>query len=91
MPVPFNPFDPAFLQDPYPTYAALREEAAVGRVPIPWSKVLRAGVGAIARQRKQGNLRPVPTLRFMASPPRAPRAPRVTFCKTVNSIASAES
>jgi cytochrome P450 len=32
--VKFNPFDPAFLQDPYPTYARLREQSPVSRVRV---------------------------------------------------------
>jgi cytochrome P450 len=34
MAVRLRPFDPAFLQDPYPTYAALREQEPVKRVRI---------------------------------------------------------
>ena len=39
--VQFKPFDPEFLQRPYPTYAALREEDPVHRV--------RFGAGAVAK------------------------------------------
>ena len=34
MAVRLRPFDPAFLQAPYPTYAALREQEPVKRVRI---------------------------------------------------------
>ena len=74
MPTAFNPFDPDFLQDPYPTYAALREEAAVARIQIPWARVARFGVSAMAEQRRRGNLRLGSALRFMASRLRARRA-----------------
>ena len=30
----WNPFDPEFLVDPYPTYARLRDEDPVHRTPI---------------------------------------------------------
>ena len=33
-PSTFNPHDPAFLADPYPTYAAFREHAPIAAVPL---------------------------------------------------------
>ena len=33
MPVTFNPTDPAFLQNPYPTYKRLREESPLYHNP----------------------------------------------------------
>ncbi len=50
----FNPFDPDFVRDPYPTYAALRSEGAVDRVRIGPREVLAIIVAVIRMQRKQG-------------------------------------
>lgn len=54
MPLKFQPFDADFLQDPYPTYARLRDEAPVARVRIG----LREGVRMLRRfsrmRREQG-------------------------------------
>ena len=40
MTVRFNPFDPGFIDDPYPTYAALRRDAPVARVDLGWKQRL---------------------------------------------------
>ncbi|MEE2674797.1 MAG: cytochrome P450 [Myxococcota bacterium] len=50
----FNPFDPEFTRDPYPTYARMRDEAAVARVRIGIVRMLRMGAALIAMQRKRG-------------------------------------
>lgn len=50
----FNPFDPEFTRDPYPTYARLRREAAVARVRIGFVRMLRMVVALIGMQRKRG-------------------------------------
>jgi len=50
----FNPFDPEFTRNPYPTYARLREEAAVARVRIGLLRMLRMLAAIIAMQRKRG-------------------------------------
>ena len=54
--VRFDPTDPAFLQDPYPTYARLRREA-----PIAWHEPWQAwivtrhrDVDALLRDRRLG-------------------------------------
>jgi cytochrome P450 len=49
----FNPFDPEFVRDPYPTYAKLRDEAAVARVKIGLSRMFAMLRGMIAMQRKK--------------------------------------
>ncbi|MEE3331170.1 MAG: cytochrome P450 [Myxococcota bacterium] len=41
MAVRFKPFDPKYLQDPYPTYARLREQAPVQRVRVAPTQVAR--------------------------------------------------
>ena len=41
MSVRFQPFDPVFLQDPYPTYAQLRDQSPVHRVRIGPVAILR--------------------------------------------------
>jgi cytochrome P450 len=50
--VKFNPFDRAYLQDPYPTYARLRDEAPVTRVRIPPVEALRM-VRRVAKMRRE--------------------------------------
>ena len=50
----FNPFDPEFVRDPYPTYARLRSEGAVERIQIGPRQILAIGVAVIRMQRKQG-------------------------------------
>ena len=37
----FNPFDPEFTRNPYPTYARMRDEAAVARVRIGVTRMFR--------------------------------------------------
>lgn len=39
--VTFNPFDPAFAQDPYPQWELLREHDPVHRTPVGFSLLLR--------------------------------------------------
>jgi cytochrome P450 len=63
MPVPttgdrFDPTDPAFLQDPYPTYARLRREAPLAWY-APWSAWIatrHADVDALLRDRRLGRV-----------------------------------
>ena len=43
----FNPFDPDFVRDPYPTYAALRSEAAVARIRIGPRQILAIVVAVV--------------------------------------------
>ncbi len=50
----FNPFDPEFTRNPYPTYARMREEAAVTRVRIGFVRMVRMLIALIAMQRKRG-------------------------------------
>ncbi len=50
----FNPFDSEFVQDPYPTYAALRGEAAVARVRIGPRRIVAIVTAVIRMQREQG-------------------------------------
>jgi len=50
---PFNPFDPEFVRDPYPTYARLRREAAVARVRIGFVRLSRMLIAMIRMQRKR--------------------------------------
>lgn len=78
----FNPFDPEFVKDPYPTYARLRSQGAVDRVRIGPRQILAMIVAAIRMQRQQGTrLRDgVRMLRERArarrSQPGLPRGPR---------------
>ncbi len=51
----FNPFDPTFLQDPYPTYARLRDEAPVARVRIAPLEALRMLRGFAKMRRELGH------------------------------------
>ena len=50
----FNPFDPDFVRDPYPTYAGLRSQGAVNRVRIGPLQILRMIVAVIRMQRQTG-------------------------------------
>ena len=50
----FNPFDPDFVRDPYPTYAGLRSQGAVNRVRIGPLEILRMIVAVIRMQRQTG-------------------------------------
>jgi cytochrome P450 len=50
----FNPFDPDFVRDPYPTYAALRREGAVARIRIGPRRIIRIIAAVIRMQRQQG-------------------------------------
>ena len=50
----FNPFDPEFTRDPYPTYARMRDEAAVARVRVGVTRMFRMLAAVIAMQRKRG-------------------------------------
>lgn len=54
----FDPTDPAFLQDPYPTYARLRREAPIAWY-APWSAWIvtrHADVDALLRDRRLGRV-----------------------------------
>ena len=54
----FDPTDPAFLQDPYPTYARLRREAPLAWY-APWSAWIvtrHADVSALLRDRRLGRV-----------------------------------
>lgn len=58
MPLSFSPTDPAFLQDPYPTYKRLRDEAPIFFFE-PWKKwvLTRHGdVAALLRDRRLGRV-----------------------------------
>jgi cytochrome P450 len=54
MAVRFRPFDPGFLQDPYPTYADLRERAPVQRVRIGPVAIARLLVRFAKMRREMG-------------------------------------
>ncbi len=79
----FNPFDPDFVRDPYPIYAALRSEAAVARVRIGPRQILAIIAGVIRMQRQQGTrLRDSFRMlrqrsRARKSQPRSKRTPRI--------------
>ncbi len=69
----FNPFDPEFVRDPYPTYESLRREGAVSRVRIGPRQILAIIVALIRMQREQGvSLRD--SLRMIRQRSRARRA-----------------
>lgn len=55
-PIPlFNPLDPAFIADPYPTYRALREAAPVFRSPLGfWFASRYHDVALVLRDRRFG-------------------------------------
>ena len=78
----FNPFDPDFVRDPYPMYAALRSEGAVARIRIGPRQILAIIAGVIRMQRQQGTgLRDGFRMlrqrsRARQSQPRSERAPR---------------
>ncbi len=58
LPVTFNPTDPAFLQNPYPTYQRLRDEAPI-LFYEPWNKWIvtrHSDVGALLRDRRLGRV-----------------------------------
>ena len=65
LPARFNPFDPSFVRNPYPTYAELRREAAVARVRIGMRQMLSMLVGVISMLRRQGGLRLGAGLKFL--------------------------
>ncbi|HJQ57733.1 MAG TPA: cytochrome P450 [Vineibacter sp.] len=51
----FNPLDPAFIADPYPTYSRLRENAPIFRLPLGmWVVSRHADVALILRDRRFG-------------------------------------
>ncbi len=51
----FNPLDPAFIADPYPTYRRLREDAPVFRLPLGMWVVSRyADVALVLRDKRFG-------------------------------------
>lgn len=49
----FNPFDPEFIADPYPTYERMRAEGAVARVRIGFARVARMLLAMVSMQRKK--------------------------------------
>src|SRR5579859_5306463 len=52
----FNPEDPAVIEDPYPTYARLRERASLWRFgPRQWAVSRYADVAALLRARRLGS------------------------------------
>ena len=61
----FNPFDPEFVQDPYPTYANLRKSGSVGRVRISPSQIFRLLRAGIRMAREQGGFRVGAGLKFL--------------------------
>jgi cytochrome P450 len=65
MSTPFDPFDPEFLQDPFPTYAALRRDAPVSRVKFGFRRGVSMVGAMLAMAKRQGMLSPVKAVRFM--------------------------
>lgn len=61
---PFDPRDPAFLADPYPTYAALRDRHPVWRRPGrgDWVITSRADIARLLRAAELGHGEPGPEL-----------------------------
>ena len=58
MPVTFNPTDPAFLQNPYPTYKRLRDESPIFFYE-PWGKWVlthHSDVSALLRDPRLGRV-----------------------------------
>lgn len=50
---PFNPLDPAFIRDPYPTYRSLRERSPVWRSPLgPWILSRYRDIDAVVKDRR---------------------------------------
>jgi cytochrome P450 len=62
--VPFNPFDPDFVRDPYPTYAALRREEPVKRIEIGWRRGLGMLLRLLRTMGRRGMLKPTAMVRF---------------------------
>ena len=53
--LPFDPFDPAFLADPYPSYARVRENGPVTRTPLGlWAVTGHAECSAVLRDQRFG-------------------------------------
>ncbi|MEU3513322.1 cytochrome P450 [Streptomyces longwoodensis] len=53
--LPFDPFDPAFLADPYPIYAAIREKGPVTRTPLGlWAVTSHEVSSAVLRDPRFG-------------------------------------
>ena len=70
----FNPFDPDFARDPYPTYADLRRSGSVARARIGFRPVLGMLFRAIASQRRRGRIGS--TLKFAFYQLTSQRGPR---------------
>ncbi len=49
----FNPFDPEFVRDPYPSYERMRKEAAVARIRIGWVRIIRLVIAMVRMQSKR--------------------------------------
>ncbi|ARP74518.1 cytochrome P450 [Streptomyces pluripotens] len=53
--LPFDPFDPAFLADPYPSYAQVREKGPVTRTPLGlWAVTGHEACSAVLRDQRFG-------------------------------------
>ena len=65
MSAPFNPFDPAFIRDPYPAYAELRDKGSVAPFRLGVRTILSLVVQVITAQRRQGRLQLGKGLRFL--------------------------
>lgn len=53
--LPFDPFDPAFLADPYPVYAQIREKGPVTRTPLGlWAVTGHEACSAVLRDQRFG-------------------------------------
>jgi unspecific monooxygenase len=53
--LPFNPFDPAFLTDPYPIYAQIRDKGPVTRTPLGlWAVTGHEACSAVLRDQRFG-------------------------------------
>lgn len=53
--LPFDPFDPAFLADPYPIYAQIREKGPVTRTPLGlWAVTGHEACSAVLRDQRFG-------------------------------------
>ncbi len=55
--LPFNPYDPAFLDNPYPTFQRLREESGsvVGTIPGMWLIIGHKEISSLLRDNRFGH------------------------------------